>query len=198
MPDPMPIYRPSPIDCPLYQGEIISGLVRIRIKLDSLSTGSATAPIFDTVAHPLAMIVSQDCDLEQDFCSYSEGKTALGQQLPSILFCEVKEADRVMAEPPIVGGEKRKRVRSNQDARYQFLREVTADQDRQGQGQGLSAIAIDFKRYFTILTDEVYFRVSTREVIRRCILVSPYLEHFISRFFYFQSRVALPVEHVPK
>jgi hypothetical protein len=56
-------------------------------------------------------------------------------------------------------------------------------------------MAIDFKRYFTLPTDELYLRVERQETRRRCGLKSPYLEHLSARFSCFLSRVALPEDH---
>jgi hypothetical protein len=61
--------------------------------------------------------------------------------------------------------------------------------------EGLPELAIDFKRYFTVPTDEVYRRIELGEARRRCLLISPYLEHLSSRYAYFLSRIALPVDH---
>lgn len=85
-----------------------------------------------------------------------------------------------------------RRIEQNKDERYQFLKRITPEQDTLG--EGLPELGIDFKRYFTIPTDEVYVRLSAG-VQRRCRLVSPYLEHLSTRFWYFQARVALPAEH---
>ena len=53
-------------------------------------------------------------------------------------------------------------------------------------GEGMPELGIDFKRYFTIPTDEVYFRIRA-EAQRRSRLRSPYLEHLSNRFYSFQS-----------
>ncbi len=193
MPAPVAIYCPSPTEGRLHQGEVLSSLVQMKVNIDKLSASNSTEPTIDRIVHPFAIIVSQDCDLEQDFNSNSEGKTAIGQLLPSILFCEVGEADKVRSGPPSLASDIWRRVKSNKDERYQFLQKVAVEQD--GQGRGLPALALDFKRYFTIPTDEVYFRLKG-EAKRHCVLVSPYLQNFINRFFHFQMRVALPVEHV--
>lgn len=61
---------------------------------------------------------------------------------------------------------------------------------------GLPELGIDFKKIFTIPTDEIYQRIALGQVKRRAVLVSPYLEHLSSRFAYFLSRIALPQEHL--
>ena len=189
---PAEVYCVSPINGRLRQGEIISGLIQIKTVLKSPSDVHTAAPIIDRKTHLFAIVTSQDCDLEQDFNSNSAGRTTHGFFLPNILFCPIDEADKVRAGPPNLPSDIWKRVVSNSDQRYQFLQKIDAVHD--SDGQGLPALAADFKRYFTMPTDEAYFRIHA-EAKRRCVLLSPYLEHFMSRFFNFQMRVALPAEH---
>jgi hypothetical protein len=84
------------------------------------------------------------------------------------------------------------RVRQNKDERYQFLQKVLPQED--ADGEGIPELGIDFKRYFTVPTDEVYYRLESG-ARRRCQMRSPYLEHLSTRFGYYQFRVALPAEH---
>jgi hypothetical protein len=82
-----------------------------------------------------------------------------------------------------------KPIKNNKDERYHFLEKVSSEVDVLE--KGLPELAIDFKRYFTIPTEEVYVRLEF-DAACRCRLVSPYLEHLSGRFYAFQSRVALP------
>jgi hypothetical protein len=84
-------------------------------------------------------------------------------------------------------------VKINKHERYHFLQLVEPSCD--AQGTGLVELGIDFKRYFTLPTEEVYKRVEIGSAKRRCVLESPYLEHFSTRFAYYLSRVALPQDH---
>jgi len=56
-------------------------------------------------------------------------------------------------------------------------------------------LGIDFKRYFTLPTAEVYYQIQ-RQAARRCCLRSPYLEHLSTRFHAYQQRLALPEDRV--
>ncbi len=85
------------------------------------------------------------------------------------------------------------KLKRNQMERYQFLQGVTPQEDLLG--QGLPALVMDFKDHFTLPTAEVYERLAMGTG-RRSRLLSPYLEHMIHRFFHFQSRVALPKDHL--
>jgi len=145
------------------------------------------------VHHPLAVILTQDCDLEQDFKA-RQGHVAADKQIPSLLFCEVATAEDLYGFVKQTNKKLWDRIRINKDERYHFLQKVEPGDD--ALGQGLPEMGIDFKRYFTIPTDELYRRVELSEAQRRCILQSPYLEHLSSRFAYYLSRVALPLDHV--
>ena len=62
-------------------------------------------------------------------------------------------------------------------------------------GEGLPELGMEFKRYFSLPTAEVYHRIQIGQAKRRCFLLSPYLEHFCTRFHYFNNRIALPEEY---
>jgi len=148
------------------------------------------------------MVLSQDCDLEQDF----RGREELSQRendeteanlqasnnlLATILLCEVVRADQLRGTPNM-DHKTWKRVRFNKDERYQYLSAVPALADRLG--EGLSQLTLDFKRYFSLPTDQAYWELQ-QQARRRCFLVTPYAEHLSTRFFSFQCRIALPVDH---
>lgn len=186
----------------LRQGEILSNV--IQLKLDMLNTNMAE-PVFDSIIHPFVVIVSQDCDLDWDHRARiedaDEQKNVNEQKkIPSILLCELALAEasaRTILQQDNAKNLNKSRtwskIKINKDERYQFFELV--DQNNDLLKQGLPELVADFKRYLTIPTDELYKRIERGEIQRRCRLNSPYLEHFCSRFYYFQSRVALPEEH---
>lgn len=66
------IYVPCLLDEPLRQGEILSSLIQHKLNINSLSS---SRPILDPIAHPFAIVVSQDCDLDWDYkARHEEGK----------------------------------------------------------------------------------------------------------------------------
>lgn len=184
------IYRPSSTSGALRQGEILSSLIQSRLKQDADLT--AEPPTIEFVTHPWAIIVSQDCDLEQDYKARTgDGKVGPDKQIPSVLFCEMIEL--VTLRKGITDGKVRQRLTQNKEDRYHFLEKVPPELD--GLAEGVPELGVDFKRYFAIPTPEAYCRLD-REAKRRCVLNSPYLEHFCCRFYSYQSRIALPREHV--
>ena len=182
------IYIPSTLGA-IRQGEILTNLIQVRINLESLSTPENK---IDIIEHPYAIVVTQDCDLVQDFNKQGKRDFSSNKIIPSILFCYVITAAELQgwADP---GSAIWKRIKQNKDERYQFLEKIPAEDD--AVGEGLPELGIDFKRFFTIPTDEVYFRLQSNETKRRCILKSPFLEHLSSRLYYYQGRIALPAEH---
>lgn len=140
------------------------------------------------VSHRYVIVVSQDCDLEQDWKSRQAGK---GGTLPNVLFFHGTELTIFRTDLP-PGSKIWTRVSQNKDERYQVLEGVPSADD--ARKEGVPDLGIDFKRYFTLSTEDIYYQVENNAQ-RRARLVSPYLEHFCVRAFAFQSRVALPAEH---
>ncbi len=181
-----PIYQCSPtLDACLRQGEIVSGL--IRFTLDPTKIGESE-PSVERVVYPYAVVMSQACDLEQDF----RGRQDCKPQLPDVLFCQLPTAEVLKAG--CGGSEIWRRVKQNKDERYHFLEKIPLDCDLTG--AGIPELGIDFKRYFTLPTAEVYQWIKRGDTQRRSVICSPYLEHLSSRFAYFLSRVGLPHDHV--
>jgi hypothetical protein len=184
------IYAPSSVGEPLRQGEILADVVRYRLFIEGLA-GFPTeeSPALHRVVHPLAIVISQDCDLDWDFKARAE--QSISKELPSVLLCEVNLASEIKGLPGIVSPIW-KSIRINKHERYQFLEAIPRDCDTQG--AGIAEMTVDFKRCFSIPTAELYLQLKSQSK-RRCRLVSPYLEHFSHRLFAFHSRIALPAEH---
>lgn len=187
------IYTASISGSSLRQAEILSDVIEFRLTLDSLQNRKEAAEVRPT-KHPLAIIITQDCDLEQDFFArfpVAPRKVMAARFLPNILLCHVVTVPELMAITP-PGSDIWNRVKQNKDERYHVLESVPASQD--ALGIGMPSMGIDFKRLLTIPTDEVYAQLEM-QARRRCVLASPYLEHLSTRFAYFLLRVALPRPH---
>ncbi len=196
MPDNNPFYTPSITDTALRQGEILSNLHQYAITTESIITGGDAT--FTKITHPLAIILSQECDLDQEFrartqIAYADGSPAPNPQvqIPNILFCELFRIDEFRSRPginsPIFS-----QIKTNSHERYQYLHEITSDLD--AAGEGLPYLVIDFRRYFTLTIAEAYTGIG-KHITRRCQLTTPYAEHLSARFTRFMGRVALPKDH---
>lgn len=179
---------------PVRQGEILSDLFlarRVFRRQEEIA--------FEQEVRPLAIILTQDCDLDQDHrVRFVERKTDSDKLIPCVLLAELHPATDTLAR--IAKGNKKEwerlNIARNGNPRFQFLEQVPAEHDRLG--DGLPELVIDFKRYFAVATDELYFRVGSGETQRRCVLTSPYLEHLSHRFAHYLGRVGLPTDHVSK
>jgi hypothetical protein len=180
------IYMPSVAGEALSCCEILSGVMQHRKSFQSLH---APEPELETITHPQCIVISQDCDLEQDFKVRQNNPEA--SPLPNVLLCQVSFADDLRGNVA-PGKDIWKRIIQNKDERYQFLRAVPALQD--AANEGLDDLGIDLRRYFSVPTDELYeqFNLGAR---RRCRLLSPFKEHLMDRLGYFVARVALPYDH---
>lgn len=180
------------IDRSLRQCEILSNVVRARMLPETL--GQVEPPAFKDRVSQYAVVLTQDCDLEQDysdrFPAPVEGSAKLIQ---SVLLCEVVPAVALFGQVKKLGSKAWDRVRQNNDVRYHFLESVDAGCDTGN--EGLEELAIDFKQYFSVPTDELYRRIELEEARRRTVLASPYLEHLSVRFAHFLCRIALPNPH---
>jgi hypothetical protein len=195
------IYVPCSQDGRLWQGEIISDVPQVRLSLDSLPltgvekvSGAEPPPqvTIDYPEHPLVVVMSQDCDLEQDFRARGEGRSVL----EDILLCDVHEADRLRArlkEREKTASSEWKEIKENRNQRFQFLSVAPPEQD--AAGEGLPALAIDFRLHFTVPKAELYERLRLRMSKKRCRLQTPYVEHLVHRFHHYQSRVPLSIDH---
>jgi hypothetical protein len=185
----IPIYFPSPAagTC-LYSGEIVSDLVRFRLDVGKMAEAE---PSIEKIVYPYAVVLSQACDLAQDFTARRQNRP---QVLPDVFFCHLPIAEELKFPRGELNSKLWDRVHKNKDERYHFLQKIPVECD--AQGKGLPELCVDFKRYFSMPTDEVYRRLELGPTARRAFLGSPYLEHLSNRFSYFLGRVALPHDHV--
>ena len=189
---------PGGIERALRQGEILSNVVELQIKPKSIKSEDSDS-IYDVnpIKHPFAIIVSQDCDLEQGHNFTVHGKGNLRHELPSILFCQAQDVDKFrksdLYRSLFKEGPFRRDFRNNDVFRYHFIQAVPTELDTRN--CGLPELGIDFKRYFSIPIAEVHRHLELGHTCRRTVLESPYRDHFSQRFYNFSSRVALPEEY---
>lgn len=186
------IYSPSQPDTPLRQGEIVSSLPQIVLSTESFYSRQEEKLKVNWRTHPWAIVLTQDCDLEWDYRERKGDSPNPNKLLLSVLFCEVHTSQELFSRPNIENPKTLGRVKINKDERFQLLQRITPEED--AEAEGLPELGIDFKRYFTVPTDELYSRFE-QDTKRRCFLNPPYSQHLISRFFYFQSRIGLPEDH---
>jgi len=177
----------------LRQGEILSDLRRLIPEPGSVLGDPANLKA-DVMVHRFAVILSQDCDLAQDYEARSatqQDAKSDNRKLTCVHFCDAIPIDELREQID------NRRVwdfaPKNKNERYQFLRGVQPDEDALGQGIP-SGLGLDFKRYFCLTVDDVYAQAKQLKN-RRTVLLTPYAEHLSVRFFNYQARIALAKEH---
>jgi len=141
------------------------------------------------------VILTQACDLEQDFCGRNISKDENGIMshnafLPSILICPAHLAERFREGEHLQNfkiktqrqnSDKWPVIMKNDDKRYHYL-----DGDK---AMEIPDLVVDFKHYFTIPTDKLqsvlkkHYTGSLRELYR---------ENLSHRFAFYLSRIGLP------
>jgi hypothetical protein len=138
-------------------------------------------------------VLTQDCDLLWDYQELQKGNNG---SLNELLVYEAEAADNIRAKIPS-GRDAWTRVFKNRDDRYHFLEEIPKGLDVVA--EGLPALVIDFKRYFTISPRELYRQCELAHgARRRCRLQLPYREHLQNRAAFYFQRVTLPLPHKRK
>lgn len=142
------------------------------------------------ISFPYVMILTQDCDLEQESGRLSMPSSD-DKSLLSILVAPMYNAQHLFAgkhlselgwEMQVIDpkGTKGKLVQDNQIPRYHYL-DIGA--------QGLVPLIIDFKHYFSLNVEYVKGLVASNFIGKVDAL---YRELISQRFAYFLSRIGLP------
>jgi hypothetical protein len=175
------IYLPSSKNCELRQAEFLSDVVRYDFRPDS------------NEAHPQALtycvVVSQDCDLLQDYNRRREEEGA--GNLDHILMYEGQLADQVKAGAG--GRDIWKPITQNKNERFQLFEAVSEADD--AEGTGIPSLVVDFRSAFSMPTIEVYRQIEVGTAKRRCRLADLYREQLQSRAAYFFARIMVPEPH---
>jgi hypothetical protein len=182
-------YAIAPAGSALRQCEILADVTEVRIATDSLNRGSDVE--IEERVHPLAIVVTQDCDLLWDYkartiANVQEASRHANKILPNVLMCELWLADQLRGTQ-LIASDLWRRIRSNMDERYHYLQGCNANYD--AAGEGLPDLAIDFKRVLTIPPEELYLRIANGAIRRRAYLAGPYMQDLSNRFGYYHLRV---------
>src|SRR6185295_5276550 len=125
--DKVPIYAPSKGGA-LRQCEIISDLIEPVVEPGSIRD-IVKGPFVRGQVHPFAVIISQDCDLEQDFSARQGTQVRQDKLLQNVLLCDVFEIWELITTNSLRASELRKRLLNNKDERYHFLERIAAEYD---------------------------------------------------------------------
>jgi len=155
-----------------------------------LAEGVSSVPV-EAVLHERVLVVTQDCDLEQDFrLRFPEDPSEpaevddLPGAVPHVVLCDLF----IELKSRVAGGDIFKRARRNQDERYHTFPAAVIDET----GEEVPEIYADFRRYISLPTRFVYEGLLSGNVERRALLPEIHRLDFAHRFFAYQSRIPAP------
>ena len=183
----------------LRQGEILTNVVELRVRLEAIGNVSSDS-IYEAnpIKHSFAIVASQDCDLEQDFNLRFGNRGNDRNELPSVLLCQAEDVEEFIKSEKyrtlFASGTFKGNFKNNDGFRYHFIQEVPVELS--AADERVPELGIDFKRYFSMPTAEVYHRINLDQRKRCSVLESPYRDQFSQRFYNFNNRIALPEEYI--
>jgi hypothetical protein len=186
------IYQASKKDFSLRQGEILTGVIQYKPVIDELSQ-QAEELSFEAVSHPYVIVVTQDCDLDWDYKNRNSQDTQPSKSLNSVILCEIDTAQVIRDTADNMNTKEWGLVKNHRHERFYFFEKIPAEYEVEQ--EGLPELTADFKRVFGMDSSTLYRQIEIGIVKRRTVLVSPYLEHFSRRYYYFHGRVALPSQY---
>lgn len=143
------------------------------------------------IVFPVAVVLTQDCDLREDHCIRTEGRNTQDKCLMSVLMAPLYNAEQFLIGQhlsaldincaAVNGSTATDFLKSNQRPRYHYLRFP----DR----VPLTDCVIDFKHYFSC---PVRYLTERRESSFLCKLEELDREDISQRFASFLSRIGLP------
>lgn len=182
----------------VHQGDIYKNIICPRVHYDELRK----EPILIVEKFPYIVVISQECDLQQDYTNRELNRTLQtenyhGGYIPSILLSPAFLSDTFRSGEHLSSGEKNKKswkierinssrwkiIKKNNNFRYHFL---AGDLNIQ-----MNDLVVDFKYYYTISREYFY-----NNFLKRKYYVSSlkpiYREHLSYRFFHYLGRIGLP------
>ena len=150
------------------------------------------------------IIMTQDCDLEQDYGNRQEllsGSKQHGGLIPSILFCPAYPSQSLREglhlkglkyETQRVASDLWKHLKQNKSPRYHFLAEY--HKKDKGAVINVAELVVDFKYFFTAPT-EYFTNAYCNDEHYLGSLTCPYREHLLYRFASYLGRIGLPFDH---
>jgi len=196
------LLEPSGVGGQFRQGEIFSDFWEYSAKTPPLEMDEDARAPLHAYHHAFAVVVTPDCDLEQDFkARYPERfdfgdnkekerfiKTKDQYLIPNMLFCPAATESEFRASPGINAG-LWGRVKTNQHERFHHLGPAVLPGG--AEGQPTLDLFLDFKRVSGVPLTEFY-AIRDDQERRLGLIPPPYLQDLLHRFCSYQSRVALP------
>ncbi len=139
-----------------------------------------------------SLVLTQDCDLEQDFAARFGSEVAEDKKLFGMILCGVYPEDLIKAgahkpKAQKFSSKEWKVVARNGVPRYQYLGYVPHAEQK---------LVADFKDYFVVPGDFLYQALQNEEneAHRLASIQTPYREYIMQRFAGYLMRIGLPTQ----
>lgn len=169
----------------IFQGDVISNVPYV----ESITENNGQIEV-SIITFPYAIVVSQECDLQQD-----SNKRPNGFDLISALLIPLYNYEHVLdgsylehlgtkmgTISPKPNKTDNKNLRSNETPRYHYI-------EFPDEVEMVPSVA-DFKQYFTVSIDSLSKLKDSSYV---CTIATPFKERLVQRFTNYLSRIGLPV-----
>jgi hypothetical protein len=147
--------------------------------------------VVNEVIYDYAVVLTQECDLEQDYNYRTRNNGDHDKYIPMILMAPAYLAESLRRGDHLTGyGQQMQRINSddwgkvkrNGNKRYHYL--------KMDVGKNVPELVIDFKHFFTMSRDMIYNKVMDDSY--KASLTILYREDLSQRFCNFISRIAIP------
>jgi hypothetical protein len=194
----VPLVYDGPPQGALRQGEVLYNVWEHRPLAPAVDIQPETTVPVQSLLHSIVVVMTADCDLEQDYRARNPASAPASMRekfaatpgryyIPYVLLCECYDEDRRRAELP-VSSRLWSDVQTNQRERYHHFKEAPVAQAT----VTVPTITLDFKRNFTVPTEELYRAIQAGGVTRAAIVPPIYVHDLMHRFYGFLSRVGVP------
>ena len=181
---------------PIRQAELLKSVSEFQVVANP--DGDPAEVFTRRIEHPLVIVLSQDCDLEQDFDfrfpaaedppSHSDIEVH-PRTLSHIILCDVfEEGELKQRVPESFGSRDYKRIDQNQNERYHRFDGAGVA----GTAEEIEPLFLDFKRHFSIPCSSAYEQLDSGPMGRTARLPAYYLHDLNHRFYSYLARVAIP------
>lgn len=180
------VYRRVDAGDRLHQGELLENVTEFVPARFEASKCVEVLP----KSRPLAIVVTQDCDLETDWRKRQPANGGHLGQL-SVLLCPAMEVTVEALAQHAPSKDFRRIFYNNKSERLHYLASAAREQDSAGIGH--KPLLVDFRAVFSIEATELYRQVHASR--RRFRLCTPWAEHLQVRLANYLCRVPLPLDH---
>ena len=190
----------APMTGQLRQGEILRNIWEYRHQLPAVEPTESTEPVVNAIHHPCLVVLTADCDLEQDFKARYPGDFSFRSETEQkkfetngdlykvhyVLSCGAYAPNEIHARTNI-NRRDLDRIEGNRNNRYCHL-----GSGRVHDSARKLDLIVDFRAVFPLPVESIYEAFRLNRYKRESHVQPLYLQDLIQRFYAFQSRIGLP------